>query len=428
MKQRENSLPVSGRKRCFTLSGASAVLAWTGLLLLAGCSHFKPKPDAEYVYVTAKETNLRDRVAAVSNRTGMVENGEKLKVLDHGRHFVKVQTPDGKIGWIEEKLVATEDTSSDFDKLGVEHRGDPVIASAVVRDQVYLHLRPGRETPRFYLLEENDKLQLLRRATIEKTGTGDSQAKVRKAIPQAVGSNAAKPVKPAAPTAAATPAPAKVTQPAKPGAAGSSNAAEPPPPIYEDWWLVRDQKGHTGWMLSRMMDVDAPDSLTRYAEGQRFVGAYQLNVVHDDNAPTDQKDFPEYVTVLSPYKAGLPYDFDQVRVFTWSLNHHRYETAFRQKNIEGYLPVTVTRMKDPYGKQAIAQEELPAFIYKVLAADAPPVTPDPETGAMKPAKLVTKTYRLEGNLVHRILAPGQAPEDEAHPAPEEKKEKKGKRK
>jgi hypothetical protein len=195
----------------------------------------------------------------------------------------------------------------------------------------------------------------------------------------------------------------------------------------EDWWLVRDAKGQVGWMLSRMMDVDAPDSLTRYAEGQRIVGAYQLAVVHDEEAPTEQKDIPEYVTVMSPYKAGLPYDFDQVRVFTWSMQHHRYETAFRQRNIEGYLPIAIEHRKDPYGKGAIAQQELPAFTYKVLAADAPPVVPDPETGAMKPTKLITKTYRLEGNLVRRILAPGTVQEDEAHPVAEEKKDKKGKK-
>jgi hypothetical protein len=130
---------------------------------------------------------------------------------------------------------------------------------------------------------------------------------------------------------------------------------------------------------------------------------------------------------MSPYKAGLPYDFDQVRVFTWSLQHHRYETAFREKNIEGYLPVIITKMKDPYGKTPIAQETLPAFKYRVLAADAPEVVPDPATGAMTPGKTITKTYRLEGNLLRRIAFPGSVPEAEAHPVAEEPKDKRGKK-
>jgi hypothetical protein len=197
----------------------------------------------------------------------------------------------------------------------------------------------------------------------------------------------------------------------------------------EDWWLVRDAKGRAGWLLSRMMDVDAPDTLTRYAEGQRFVGAYVLTTVHDDGAPQDIKDIPEYLTVMSPYLAGLTYDFDQVRVFTWNVKMHRYETAFREKNIEGYLPVSIRMSKDPYGKAVVAQTPLPTFTYKVLTADAGAVVPDPVTGIVMPGKTIEKTYRLEGNLVRRIQAPGSGPDAEAHPVAvdEKKKDMKGKK-
>ncbi len=369
----------------------------------------KSKPADHYVYVTAKGANLRDRVAAVSNRTGAVQNGDKLKVLDHGRHWVKVQTAKGEIGWIEEKAVATDETQADFDKLKDAHKGDPEVASAVVRDQVYMHLKPGKDAEHFYLLPEGEHLKLLRRATLVKAVQPSNILKAQKAIPQAAGSDA-KRKGPAAPAPVAA-------------------ATEPVAPAMEDWWLVRDSQGHAGWVFARMMDVDAPDSLTRYAEGQRIVGAYILTKVHDDEAPGGPQDVPIYVTVLSPYKAGLPYDFDQVRVFTWSLKKHRYETGFRDKNIEGYLPVAIGTMKDQYGKGALAAEPLPSFSYKVLTADAPPVLPDPETGTMTPTKTITKVYRLEGNLVRRMGPPGStAGEQLAHPAPEEKKDKKEKKK
>jgi SH3-like domain-containing protein len=380
-----------------------------GGLLLAGCGNFKPKPADHYVYVTAKQAALHDRVAAVSNRTGAVANGDKLKVLDHARHFVKVQSPKGEVGWIKEMEVATEEAAGDFDKLKEAHAKDPEVASAVIRDQVYMHVKPGRETARFYLLNENDKVKLLRRATLEKAVTPGTVALKQKAIPQAAGSNAAR--KDVTPVEAA-----------KEAAAVAALA-----PVYEDWWLVRDGAGHVGWVYARMLDVDAPDSLTRYAEGQRFVGAYLLTTVHDEDAPGDVKDVPIYMTVLSPYKAGLPYDFDQVRVFTWSTKSHRYETGFRQKNIEGFLPVTVTHKREPDEKGQFGAEDLPEFTYKVLAADAGPVIPDPETGEMTPGKTVSQTFRLEGNTLRRVgaMVPGDAV---AHPAVEEKKEKKGKKK
>jgi hypothetical protein len=390
------------RIRCVDGSGfgAAVMASLLCVAMLTGCARLRPKPAVGYVYVTAKQTFLRDRVAAVSNRTGTVENGQKLEVLEHGRRFFHVKTEKGEVGWIDEKAVATQDVFDAFQELGQSHKGDPTVASAVVRDEVNLHLKPGRETERFYRLAEGEKMQLLERATLPKPMPGGA-------------------------------AQVKVAAPVKPGTTGKatkSGAVEPdapaaPPIAMEDWWLGRDAHGRTGWLLSRMLEVDAPDTLTRYAEGQRFVGAYVLTTVHDDGAEQQNKDIPIYLTVLAPYLAGLPYDFDQVRVFTWNVKMHRYETAFREKNMEGYLPVAINMSKDPYGKAVVAQTPLPTFTYKVLAADAGPVVPDPVSGMVKPGRTLAKTYRLEGNLVRRIQAPGSHDEPEAHPVAEVKKDK-----
>jgi SH3-like domain-containing protein len=370
---------------------------------LGGCSRLRPKPPVEYVYVTAKQTFLRDRVAAVSNRTATVDNGDKLQVLEHGRRYVRVQTAKGEQGWIDEKAVATQAAFDQFEALKQEHKADPTVASASVHDEVYLHIKPGRDTDKFYRLAENEKLQLLVRATLPK--------------PLPPGTRPAK----AAPVAPAS------GKGAKPGAPASVPDA-PPPPVMEDWWLVRDSKGDTGWLLSRYMDVDAPESVARYAEGQRIVGAYILTTVNDPEAEQEDKNIPIYVTVMSPYKAGLTYDFDQVRVFTWSVKKHRYETGFRDKNIEGYLPVTVKMAADSYGKSPAATMPAPTFTYRVLADDSAPVIPDPVTGEIKPGKTIVKTYRLESNLVRRMIQPGTPAGGEAHPAPAEKKKVVGKAK
>src|SRR6202046_4468544 len=131
---------------------ALAALSVCVVVGLGGCSRLRSKPAAEYVYVTAKQTFLRDRVAAVSNRTATVDNGDRLQVLEHGRRFVRVQTAGGEQGWIEEKAVATQEIFDQFEALKKQHEGDPTVASAVVRDEVYLHIKAGRETEKFYRL------------------------------------------------------------------------------------------------------------------------------------------------------------------------------------------------------------------------------------------------------------------------------------
>ena len=385
------------------------------LAMIAGCSRFHPKPRAEYVYVLGKQTYLRDRVAAVSNRTATVTNGQRLLVLEHGRRFLRVQTEKGEIGWVEERTVAPETIEAGFADLQREHTGDPTVATAVLRDELYMHLKPGRDTDKLYLLPEGEKLSLLERATVEKSDA--SRPPVR---------------------SAAAPKPAKS---AKGGAEPNQTAVDaPPPPLMEDWWLARDSHGQTGWLLGRRMDVDVPDAITKYSEGQRIVGAYVLATVHDpDINQTDAGgNIQEYVTVLNAPRDGLPYDFDQVRVYTWNLKKHRYETAYRERNIEGFLPVTVTTSASAAANSAAGSSPGavagsgvgpgPGFVIRVAPAYGGPLVTDPQTGISRPAKLIEKDFQLEGNLIRRVLPPGQTTSQqpaEAHPEPLPDKKAKG---
>ncbi len=383
---------------------------------LTGCSRMRTQHH-ETVWVVARQTYLHDRVAAVSNRVAQVSNGEQLEVLEHGRRFLKVKTPKNEIGWIEQHAVIDQDDYSQFAKLAEQHRNEPVVASAVLRDDVYLHAAPGRDTQRFFLLAGNTKVQLLIRASVVKLAPGAH----RPAAPQGTPPETAAPSKPAQPMAAAPPKPAepKAVAPktVAPKAAAPAVAAEPEaPPLMEDWWLVKDAQGNYGWVLSGRMDVDVPDSVAQYAEGQRIVGAYVLTTVHDEGSDAANHEAPEYVMLLAPPKNGLPYDFDQVRVFTWSRNHHRYETAFRLHPIQGFLPVNITRVAGPTKDGAM----VPAFGVKIAAgAD---VSADPQTGITRPAYTRTINFVLLDTVVRRV-GPDLAPIPAMH-MPGEKKDAK----
>ena len=151
------------------------------------------------------------------------------------------------------------------------------------------------------------------------------------------------------------------------------------PKVMDDWWLVRDQRGHAGWVLARMIDIDVPMEIAQYAEGQRIQACFVLNRVQDEG-----KDVPQYLVVMNEPKDGSPFDFNSFRIFTWNTHRHRYETAYRERNIMGFLPVTIgNRNFDKEGVQ-------PIFTVKLRNEDG--TTSD-------------HTFRLAGPLVKRVLAP-----------------------
>jgi hypothetical protein len=373
------------------------------LVLACGCNRLHHEKH-ELVYVSARQMFLHDRVAAVSNRVGEVSNGQQLEVLEHGRRFLKVKTQKNEIGWIEEHAVIDSELHDAFTQIAVQHKQDPVIASAVVRDDVYLHITPGRNTDHFLLLPANAKLQLLVRASVPKVAPGAKPLPRKPVTQPGAASNSS-----ASQGKAPTPAPPPAT-PARPKPAVTSAAApnqpEPPPLILEDWWLVRDATGNAGWLLSSRMDVDVPEEIGQYAEGQRMVGAYLLAKITDPESSLPNHEVPEYVTVLSPPKSGLPFDFDQVRVFTWSVKRHRYETAFRMHFIPGYLPVTVSRIP-------VAGGSVPAFSFRVSSSSD--VSIDEQTGLARPVAPRTINYEMIDTTVKRI-GPDLAPIPSTHAA------------
>lgn len=325
------------------------------LVCLVGCKRGSLK-QAEVMYVSAPQANLRDRVSAVYNKVGTVYAGEKVEVLDKQKRFVHVKTKDGKDGWIEMRYLAGQDVFDGFEKLKKENEKTAVEAHGTTRAELNIHLTPDREGDHLYQMKEGEKVEILKKASSVKNVGG------------------AKPVKPI---------PSKgPLKKAEPGAASTSAkpAAEEQPPM-EDWWLIRDSQGHVGWVLMRMIDIDAPLDIAQYAEGQRIVGYFVLNKIQDED-----KQVPQYLVLMSAPKDGLPYDYDSIRVFSWNSKRHHYETAYRERNIYGVYPVT-NGMED-FGKEGME----PVFTIQVKD----------ETGATVPRK-----FRMIQPVVRRVLLPGQ---------------------
>jgi Bacterial SH3 domain len=292
------------------------------------------------MFVTAPQGFLRDRVAAVYSKTATVKNGDAVEVLDREKRFVKVRTASGAEGWMEQRYLISQQVFDHFTALSKEHQNDPPQATGTTRNDTNLHLEPGRETDHLYQLPAGSKLSLLARGMAERTG---------------------------------------VVAPPTSSKKKDSQAAGPP---MEDWWLARDAQGRAGWVLARMVDLDVPLEIAQYAEGQRFTAFFVLNDVQDGDKKVSQ-----YLVLLTEPKDGQPYDFDKVHVFNWNVKKHRYETAYRERNLNGMLPVTVTH--EDFGKEG----DLPVFILRVKD-DA--------------GNLAERKYKMNTPIVRRVLAPGEA--------------------
>jgi len=288
----------------------------------------------EVAYVNSPQVVLRDRLAPIFEKKGTVFLGEKVYVLEHKPRFSRVRSMRGEEGWIADRYLIPSETYDEFEKLAADNVKTPVQAHGAARALLNLHLTPGRETEHLYQLKEGEKFEILARGTAEK--------------------------------------PKSMQQPARAKKTSAGKDEAPPPP------------------LARMVDVDIPLEIAQYAEGQRIVSSFVLSEVQDG-----EKKVPQYLVMMTDNKDGLPWDFDQIRIFTWNTRRHRYETAYRERNLVGVFPVS-TGTAD-YGKEGVE----PTFTIRVKN----------DQGQVSERK-----YRMIGPIVRRVMTPEEQQKEAAERA------------
>lgn len=307
----------------------------------------------EVAYVNAPQVVLRDRLAPIFEKKGTVYLGEKVYVLERKPRFARIRDIRGEEGWLADRYLIPADVYEKFIRLETDNQKTPVQAHGTARSRLNLHIEPGRDTDHLFQLKEGDKLEVLKRAIAEK--------------PKSL-----------------QPAPALKKTEAK-------ASQEPAGPAMEDWLLVRGpNERRVGWALARFVDIDVPLDIAQYAEGQRIMSAVVLREVQDGD-----KKVPEYLMMLTDNKEGLPWDFNQIRVFTWNLKRHRYETAYRERNLFGVFPVD-TGTAD-FGKEGVE----PTFTIRVKDDQG---------------RITERKYRMIGPIVRRIVTPEEQQQEAAERA------------
>lgn len=246
------------------------------------------------VYVSMDGAPLWNGSGQVRTRLRSLDWGEKLNVLDTYGAEVEVRTPKGAIGWVAGDDLMGPGVWRKLGMLAERVRQMPVQAPAHTQVLSNVRLDPGRKSPRVGQLRPNTPVQVLARGVATWNG----------------------------------------------GPGGS--------PRKEDWLLVRahfpDGSQIAGWVLASFIQENLPEPLPAYASstGVRPVAWFALRKVKGlRGAPK-----PNYLMAGTDEQQGGSCDFTMIGVYTWSVRHGRYETAFVRRQLCGLLPIRVKFERD----------------------------------------------------------------------------------
>jgi hypothetical protein len=320
-------------------------------VILASCAdQGGHAPSIGEAFVGPAILKIRRDIPLQSPVAATVKHGERLEVLQQRRRFLRVRTPSGAEGWTDERQLLASGDMQKLKDLAKRALTMSAQGQATSFGDLNVHTQPARQSPSFLQVKENEKVDVLLHASTPRV-----ELSRKPLIPPA-------PKKPKATEEKKAPKEAKYPPLAMPKPPGpppnwldlsktnlsedeetddERDEKEPAPAVpqkpvaTDDWSLIRNKSGESGWVLTRRLVMAIPDDVAQYAEGHRIVSYFSLGAVQDG----DEKKQNWLWTTIGD--GSYPYDFDSFRVFIWSLRRHRYETAYIERNLHGYAPVVL---------------------------------------------------------------------------------------
>jgi len=342
----------------------SLALAAFALLLIGGCrTQEKREAVIGDAYVGPATLKIRSDIPLESRVVATARHGERLEVLQRRRRFLKVRLSSGLEGWTDERQLLAAEDMDDLRRLFERAAKLPSQGQATAFGELNVHSQPARQSPSFFQIKEGEKVDVVAHV---RTPRNEQPRKL--ALPGAVKKQAAPPRRPARQTQLLQPLPkppgppdnwlelSKTELSAEPDAASEEKTAAPAP--MDEWSLIRASNGQAGWALTPRLVMAIPDEVAQYAEGRRIVSYFSLGDIQDG-------DQIKHVWLWTTIGDGQhEYNFDSFRIFVWSLRHHRYETAYIERNLQGYDPILLKPVAYAAGvrtKTAPAQQTYPGF-------------------------------------------------------------------
>jgi hypothetical protein len=331
--------------------GRKASLLVFAILLISCDSQRDRTPALAQAFAGPNTLTLRQDLSAKSPVTATVHHGEPLDILEYKRRFIKVRTAGGIAGWTDVKQLLSPEQMSALQHLSDLALSSPSQGVASAFEVLNVHTEASRTSPSFVQIAEGGKVDVVGHKVTPRSQAPTSMPpppppKPRVPRRRAKDKAAAKIQPPPMPPAPKPPA--NWLELSKPGPAlvePKKDAVNVPPPApvhLDDWTLIRAKDGKAGWVLSRMLTMSIPDDVAQYAEGHRITSYFPMGKVQDG-------DQVKYNYLWTTVRSGTEnYEFDSWRFFIWSKKHHRYETAYIQRDVVGHYPVTVnTSGEDP---------------------------------------------------------------------------------
>jgi hypothetical protein len=303
------------------------------LVLLSACSS-KPRQAAPIgtAYAGPASLKLHKDIDSKSATVITIHHGDKLEIVGQRRRWYRVRTAKGVEGWTSDRELLDTAQMRRLEALAKETAGMPSQGVATTFSDVNVHSEPSRRSTSFLQIKEHEKVDIIAHKIAPRGGAEPKRELVPPKPPPA---KIAKKEK-----ASKLPSPPAPSPPDPPSDWLELSKEHDPPPVesgaptpMDDWSLIRTEEGQGGWVLTSALYLAIPDEVAQYAEGHRITSYFSLGKIPDGDAKKDI-----WLWTISD-ELGEDHDFDGYRVFTWSLRHHRYETAFIQRRERGFFPV-----------------------------------------------------------------------------------------
>jgi hypothetical protein len=256
-----------------------SIICTFGVLALTTACGPEPEPSLDQAKVVANHSSVRQRNSSTSRTVMTLEPDDKVEILERKENWYRVRFGD-VVGWMEESTIVTNATLGRIQEMVTASQGQASQNTGTLREDANFRIEPGRETSIIRRLAAGTTVEVIDRQTTPRPGSEHS---------------------------------------------------------LDMWLKVRPSPTEVGWVLASFIEFDVPDEIAQYTEGYTYSAVKPLNQVQDSLAGS----INWYVVAERSPGLSPTMDFDGIRVFTWNQRRHRYETAYRVKELRGVYPLVV---------------------------------------------------------------------------------------